>query len=70
MEANDKSRITIAFDPDWISEKKKAGVRVIRLLEAAVRGDERVRVAKSSRTDLTFETDAAHRTDMLRMLAP
>lgn len=64
-----KSLISISFDPDWISTKIKAGIRIVRLLESAVREDDRACVSKSSRSDLTIETDSAHRIDLLDRLS-
>lgn len=64
-----KNLITITFDSEWIAEKIKAGLRIVRLLEDAVREDNRARVSKSSRACLSIETDPTHRIDLLNRLA-
>ncbi len=66
---DNRKQITVSFDSGWITQKTKAGIRVIRLLESAVRNDNRIRICSTSRTGLTLETDDSHRTDLLARLA-
>ena len=63
------NRVTVSFDPEWLEDQRRNGVRVIRRIEKWIASEEDVSLKSSSATELTVELAPASREKFLDGLA-
>jgi SpoVK/Ycf46/Vps4 family AAA+-type ATPase len=63
------SKIVVTFEKDWLDRMRKDGVRVIRLLEKWIAGEEGISLKSSSSDNLTVEMNPPMREGFISALA-
>ena len=63
------SNIVVTFDRDWINQRRSDGVRVVRLLEKWLKGEDGISLKSSSTVSVTVEMKPARREAFIKGIA-